>query len=867
MSTSNLRTACYIIAAINNSSNYNKLNFQLYDKELYETIANAFRHQIRDCNLKTFHNLLGKSLSDTFEAIFQRNPTWSRYITPKIESLRLPEVSTNLKDVLFVYKRTSKMNANIYEGEYKLISSFNERQAFCLFNEQWYDCNSNRELLIKGLPDFTFPATLVYMRDKTKPLIANNVEITSEQNRRVQQLTFEIKSNGIAKRNTSAEPTSVSRNLSSSPKPLSREQNYNNMIIISEVTERRYNKEEVERGNIFRDRETSKTADSDSKIDQIIKIFNERCLDIETRLTKNFEVKLQKSLEKYKHEESLKHQQVNKTKEELFNSAVNYAQMQQEKMMNIKNELINLEKKHFGLLQILPKALNSLDGKLKEFDLKLKKLDASKINIDPEMIIKEAEVRAYNNLKAAIDQMDKKWYQEIKSIKDSKISSSANDLEIPQESNQNTKCNHLVLESDLKNEISVLNLKYETLSRNADYSIASKLEKIDQKFINIPSKQNIYENLASLQTKIESWNKATEKKLKDWEVLLLADQKLNEEKIDKLRNDLDDKIQRLENKINSKSPIEFSYSQFVPSNQFIISPQPKNSVKEFINIQDIQEGRHYISSRKAGKSLKDNHSGLFSKSGLPNIGNTCYMNSLIQIFASATEFVEYIKNCPSDKLFYSLSQLIELIQSNSDSYFIRPHIIELKNIISEEYSKHMWSSKNDAKDLFAIISDKVENRDLFTVVKNQSFTCQPFQHKIYNEDCSNLIIIPTNKQNDIEKFFKEIKEQEIYSGENQLNCASCGTLRETIMQTERIQLPNILTIYMPNYQSSGEIPSLFQIENNFYNLFGIICFNGNHFIAFTKNNENEWEKYDDSDVIKADPDWNRLYLAFYRKNN
>ncbi|CAG9312692.1 unnamed protein product [Blepharisma stoltei] len=85
MSTSNLRTVCYVIAAINNSSTLNNLNFQIYEKEMSETIAKAFRIQIRESNLKRFYNLLGKSLSDTFEAIFQRNPTWSRYITLKIE--------------------------------------------------------------------------------------------------------------------------------------------------------------------------------------------------------------------------------------------------------------------------------------------------------------------------------------------------------------------------------------------------------------------------------------------------------------------------------------------------------------------------------------------------------------------------------------------------------------------------------------------------------------------------------------------------------------------------------------------------------------------------------------------------------------
>ncbi|CAG9314290.1 unnamed protein product [Blepharisma stoltei] len=892
MSTSNLRTVCYVIAAINNNSTYNNLSIQLYDQELHETITNAFRHQIRESNLKNFYNLLGKSLSDTFEAIFQRNLTWSRYITPKIESSRLPEVSTNLKDVLFVYKRSSKINAYIYEGEYKLISSFNEKKAFCLFNEQWYDCNSNRESLIKGSPDFTFPATLVYMRVK-KLLIANNVEITSEQNRRVQQLAFEIKSNGIARRNTSEEPTSASRNFSSPPKPFSHEQNYKDLNTASEVAERRYNKEDVERGNIFRDRETRKTDGSDFKIDQIMKIFNERYLEIETRLTKNFETKLQKSLEKHKYEESLKYQQVNKIKEELLNSAVNYDQMQQEKMMNIKNELINLEKKHFGLLQILSKALNSLVSKLK---------DKVSRNLNPSINSEKLKEEVQN---------------EIYKITEDKF-------------------------SDLNKEVSNLKAKYEKLYneiKNKDYSIQdinNKLKDIDRKIINLPNKEEIETKMTSLQNKINSWKDERGSSLKDWESLK-AQINFLEESISDNKNEISNasnKIKELEIKTNRLYPgysIEISdhqneqnihpiadqsktispklpemknylknnldnahdnYKQsesqtmktYSPESQTHISNSrnvssmelslvnqskslPHASIKEPSGYQQIKNERAYPSFQQSIKKNIISRSSAFSKSGLPNIGNTCYMNSLIQIFASATEFVEYIKTFSSDKLFLSLSQIIELMQSNSDDYFIGPHIIELKNILSEEYSMFIGSSENDAKELFAIISDKVENRDLFTIVKNQSFTCKLFQHKEYNEDCSNFIIIPVNKQNDIENYFKEIKELKIYSGENQLNCTNCGKLRETIMKTESIQWPKILAIYMPNYQSSSKIPDSLRIDyNNLYSIFGVICYYGNHFIAFTKNNQNEWEKYNDSLVSKMDPDWNRLYLAFYKKN-
>ncbi|CAG9312693.1 unnamed protein product [Blepharisma stoltei] len=465
--------------------------------------------------------------------------------------------------------------------------------------------------------------------------------------------------------------------------------------------------------------------------------------------------------------------------------------MNEEKIMKMKNELINLEKKCFGLLQNLPQGLKSLDAKFKELDL--------------------------------------------------------------------------------KKNIEMLNLKYDTLSKDLETSIISKLKQIDKKFINIPSKQQIDETLASLQIKIESWNKETEKKLKDLEALLSADTKFNKEKNDKLGNGFENKIQQLEHKKNAKSQIEFSYSQIVPSSQFVISPQPKilplNLVKDPLNNPQIQAEVPCISSQQDLPRLKTDQSKAFSKSGLPNMWNTNYMNSLIQILASATEFVEFIKNCSSDKLLRSLSQVIQLIQSNSPDHQIRPHIKEIRDIIPEEYSMVNFNGfyKNDPKDLFRIISSKAENPELFSIIKKQSFTCQ-FDHKEENEDSQNFINIPENQQNDIESFLNGLKEWKFFSGQNQLHCANCGGLRDIVMKTESIQWPRVLAIYMPS-QLSQEIPSSLQVENNFYNLFGVICWYETNFIAFTKNDENEWEKYNDFDVSKADPDLNRLYLAFYKKNN
>ncbi|CAG9312691.1 unnamed protein product [Blepharisma stoltei] len=689
----------------------------------------------------------------------------------------------------------------------------------------------------------------------------HDIKITSEKSQRVQKLLSDNRVKELYSRNASAERTAPSsKNWFKSPDPFPSAFNHKASGTESKILESdEYNSENHKEikgeiksiGNQF-DKNTGCDTEKD---DLKIKILIEKSLaDVEARLRKEFERKLQKNLEIYSHEESLRYQQANKAKEDLLNFIDPEAIIEKARK-RAYGDLVSINNQSYE--QFYNVYIKPLDEKFKNFDSKLKQFDITKNNIDPEAIIEEARKRAHDDLVSTIDQNYKQLYNLYQEIK----SSSAIDLKILQESNQNTECKLAELENYLKPKIGMLNLKYD----NLDSSFTSKLEQINQKFINIPSKQQIDETLAGLQTKIESWNKETEKKLKDWEALSSADKKFNKEKIDSFEN----KIQQLEHKKNAKITVEFDYSQIVPSNQPIISPQPKilplNLVKDLLNDPEIQAEAPCISSQQEAPRLKADHSKAFSKSGLPNMWNTSYMNSLIQILASATEFAEFIKNCSSDKLLRSLTQVIQLIQSNSPEHQIRPHIKEIKDIIPEEYSIVNFNGfyKNDPKDLFIIISGKVGNPELFSIIKKQSFTCQ-FNHKEEKEDNQNFINIPENQQNDIESFLNWLKDWKKFSGQNQLHCANCGGMRDIVMKTESIQWPRILAIYMPS-QLSQEIPSSLQVENNFYNLFGVICWYEKNFIAFTKNDENEWEKYNDSDVSKADPDWNRLYLHFIRK--
>ncbi|CAG9316445.1 unnamed protein product [Blepharisma stoltei] len=261
--------------------------------------------------------------------------------------------------------------------------------------------------------------------------------------------------------------------------------------------------------------------------------------------------------------------------------------------------------------------------------------------------------------------------------------------------------------------------------------------------------------------------------------------------------------------------------------------------------------------------IKENYS---RKLGIPNFGNTCYLNSVLQILASTPEFSKCLN--PDFELSGTLLTIIKMINKYSDTNF-QPEINSLLKIIQQSYSDFTLGRQNDSKEIFVIIIDKCseinENlKDLFFIRKDETIICEN-GHIEKKEEVETLLLIPQNFNKDISGFIDILEQKSDFSGENKLYCSTCNSLKDASI-TSKYKLPKFLVFYFP-----GENPKKRNIKESEtfkdkeYELYGIISFypSYRHYIAFTLDG-GIWREYNDISVTEKKPDYYYTYMAFYR---
>ena len=295
---------------------------------------------------------------------------------------------------------------------------------------------------------------------------------------------------------------------------------------------------------------------------------------------------------------------------------------------------------------------------------------------------------------------------------------------------------------------------------------------------------------------------------------------------------------------------------------------------------------------------------LFSKPiGLKNLGNSCYMNSVLQVLAHTDDFKEYfLKNNfhkEQKPLSFALKNFLkEYLENKDNNYFA---LRELHNAIKKQYKTQSTSEmkfangyQHDPEEFLSMFLDslKLENKKWNNIFKGEETildTCKNCKDESQNENEFKILSLGI-KDDDLEKIESHEMEEDCcnccdcccvyykttlkhlldnYTREEEIE-ANCGRCNKNTNKKKIIRisfLPKYLILQLnvfyeyhsvfikiPEELNLGEYCTKQNNVNFDYTLYGIVRHHGNmlggHYTAAIKEG-NDWYICDDKTVKKV----------------
>lgn len=563
--------------------------------------------------------------------------------------------------------------------------------------------------------------------------------------------------------------------------------------------------------------------------------------------------------------------------------------------LKFKNDSFNSELKNNFSIEI-ENLKNLINNEKKEFE----KMVNSKIN--------EISKNINENNQTFESQINLNL-ESIKKNYDSKI-----DDIIQQIKSTNSEVNN----SKLNNESNLESLKEQ---------MELKLDNINQKLDEEIEKSNNKHN--SVLDDISKVIKNNQEDLEKLKKIYISETEGLKGKIEEVKQTIPIELKNIDTKINiNNKKIENCIEQFETLNKHMPKNMKNMIKKSYLEFYDTFRTT-YISSKKLKQHEKKCKLFLeknYGKTGLYNIGNTCYLNSVLQVLKNIPKFTYKISEISKEYGAFLLSLkklMVNICKSNVPSFSPK----EFKDSLDKECTRFSGNNQNDSTifylSLINIIHKKMnkakkenykkldmkkyENKTLqekFMIwkenylSKNQSFIIDFFFIYFLNESecqfcnekrqifqCANYLDFPIVSENgkiqNLEECFENYQIESKLSGK----CENCGK-NKLIQRIIILELPPVLIINLKRvgenraYFNEIEIPFNLDMSkiirkvnnNSFYELRGFIKHSGNensgHNYAFCKNMFNDkWYEYNDSRCIPLDnlPDMDRIFFLCYTR--
>ena len=286
-------------------------------------------------------------------------------------------------------------------------------------------------------------------------------------------------------------------------------------------------------------------------------------------------------------------------------------------------------------------------------------------------------------------------------------------------------------------------------------------------------------------------------------------------------------------------------------------------------------------------NLSTNYKGFY------NLGNTCYLNSGLQLIINNKELCNSIISLPEtnykkniSNFLIQFSQFIKDYYNNNTNIILNPDFI--KQIVANNNNEFSDFKQSDSFEfiiyLLDFIFDNFKIKKLYQSTTNIKIKCKLLsclnisKHNEYN---NYLILDVLNDYKNLDDCYRNYKQKEKLMEDNLYYCDKCKDKRIASKRTEIIHWPNHLIIVLKRFSSNGKL----QKNNNQiiiplnwrhnYKLKGIISHSGSlfsgHYI-YIGNHNNKWIMFNDDHTVELSENnlnnyKNNGYIYYYEKLN
>ncbi|XP_067999828.1 ubiquitin carboxyl-terminal hydrolase 50 [Melanerpes formicivorus] len=315
--------------------------------------------------------------------------------------------------------------------------------------------------------------------------------------------------------------------------------------------------------------------------------------------------------------------------------------------------------------------------------------------------------------------------------------------------------------------------------------------------------------------------------------------------------------------------------------------------------------------------------------GLLNLGNTCYMNAVLQCLCSMPPLVEYFLS-GKDKLALqedtndsaaAFSWLISTMWlGDCDSLSLEP----FHSVLQKRYPTFTKRTQQDAQEFLICVLNELHEAlknsskrkhvrdaqrsrgaasetsivtELFEGQLSYAITCLECRTTIRRPESFTVLSLPIpsksscSLQDCLECFFR----RDTLTSNNQIHCSSCGTKRDAVVETTITKAPQIVIFHLKRFEWQGNRRRKLSTDIHYplsnldlspytaphccvdaeYSLYAGVNHSGfldnGHYTAFCKRSASEsWYRFDDELITKiphASVQTNTAYVLFYTHQN